>query len=128
MEGDLVEVSTPRGSVRAKARVSGIRDGVLFLPFHYGYWDIDEGQEPDEAHGRAANELTLTDWDAASKQPLYKTAAARLRRVRAEDGSPAPAPTTGASAPLGSGVRETRGGPAAEADEDVRGTPTGGDI
>ncbi|GGK60967.1 molybdopterin oxidoreductase family protein [Streptomyces flaveus] len=123
MEGDLVEVSTPRGSVRAKARVSGIRDGVLFLPFHYGYWDIDEGPEADEAHGRAANELTLTDWDAASKQPLYKTAAARLRRIRAQDGSPAPAPTTAASAPLGAGVPETRGGQAAEADEDVRGMP-----
>ncbi len=32
-EGDLLEVSTPRGSVRARLRVSGIRDGVLFLPF-----------------------------------------------------------------------------------------------
>jgi anaerobic selenocysteine-containing dehydrogenase len=39
-EGDLLRVSTPRGEVTARLRVSGIRDGVLFLPFHYGYWDI----------------------------------------------------------------------------------------
>ncbi|MCP6451464.1 formate dehydrogenase subunit alpha, partial [Klebsiella pneumoniae] len=31
-EGDLAEVTTPRGSVRARVRVSGVRDGVLFLP------------------------------------------------------------------------------------------------
>ncbi|WP_198588481.1 molybdopterin dinucleotide binding domain-containing protein [Geodermatophilus chilensis] len=54
-EGDLLEVRTPRGSVRARLRISGIRDGVLFLPFHYGYWD--DGHRG----GRAANELTLTD-------------------------------------------------------------------
>jgi hypothetical protein len=22
-------------------RISGIRDGMVFAPFHYGYWDID---------------------------------------------------------------------------------------
>src|SRR3954468_6365051 len=38
-EGDLLEVASPRGSVRARLRVSGIRAGVVFLPFHYGYWD-----------------------------------------------------------------------------------------
>jgi anaerobic selenocysteine-containing dehydrogenase len=38
-EGDLLEVSTPRGRVRVRLRISGIRPGVLFLPFHYGYWD-----------------------------------------------------------------------------------------
>ncbi|MGX5654705.1 molybdopterin oxidoreductase family protein, partial [Geodermatophilus nigrescens] len=75
-EGDLLEVTTPRGRVRARLRISGIRDGVVFLPFHYGYWDAPGRR------GRAANELTLTDWDAASKQPIFKTAAARVRRVR----------------------------------------------
>ncbi len=82
-EGDVVTVSTPRGSVTAAARVSGIRDGVLFLPFHYGYWDSDDA----DGHHRAANELTLTDWDPVSKQPIFKkTAAAQLRRVRAGNG------------------------------------------
>lgn len=72
-EGDLADIETPRGRVRAKARITGIRTGVLFLPFHYGYWDT-EAAECD----RAANELTLTDWDPVSKQPIFKTAAARL--------------------------------------------------
>ncbi|ATY11764.1 nitrate reductase [Amycolatopsis sp. AA4] len=78
-EGDLIEIRTPRGRVRAQARPCGIREGVLFLPFHYGYWDT---ADPTGADGvRAANELTITDWDPASKQPLFKTAAAALRKV-----------------------------------------------
>ncbi|MEW1635307.1 nitrate reductase [Streptomyces sp. NPDC093801] len=36
-EGDFAEVATRRGSVRARVRVTGIRQGVVFLPFHYGY-------------------------------------------------------------------------------------------
>ncbi|MFD0539909.1 molybdopterin oxidoreductase family protein [Actinomadura luteofluorescens] len=74
-EGDLAEVSSPRGVVHATVRVTGIRSGVLFLPFHYGYWDLPEGA----ARTRAANELTITDWDPASKQPLFKTGVATLR-------------------------------------------------
>ena len=97
-EGDIVDITTPRGTVRAQARVSGIRRGVVFLPFHYGYWDTADGKEP-AGHGRAANELTITDWDAASKQPFFKTAAARLVRVGPGDG-PAPAPAITASAPV----------------------------
>jgi predicted molibdopterin-dependent oxidoreductase YjgC len=103
-EGDLVEVSTPRGSVSANARISGIRDGVLFLPFHYGYWDT---REAASCH-RAANELTITDWDPVSKQPIFKTAAAQLRRI-ADGSGPAPAPTTAASRPVSADVPETVG-------------------
>jgi anaerobic selenocysteine-containing dehydrogenase len=78
-DGDMLEVSSPRGTVRARARVCAIREGVLFLPFHYGYWDTADptGQEGE----RAANELTRTDWDPVSKQPLFKTAAATIRRA-----------------------------------------------
>jgi predicted molibdopterin-dependent oxidoreductase YjgC len=79
-EGDLIRVTTPRGEVTARLRVSGIRRGVLFLPFHYGYWDQPAGHEP-AAVGRAANELTVTDWDPVSKQPLFKTAAAAVELV-----------------------------------------------
>ncbi|MBC7273666.1 MAG: nitrate reductase [Streptomyces sp.] len=124
-EGDLVEVTTPRGSVRARARVCGIRDGVLFLPFHYGYWDADgdTARKPGD-EDRAANELTLTDWDPASKQPIFKTAAARLRRIGSGDG-PAPAPTTTASAPLDPGIAPTAAGPAGEAREEPRTTAPG---
>ncbi|WP_019344165.1 molybdopterin oxidoreductase family protein, partial [Mycolicibacterium conceptionense] len=79
-EGDFVEVSTPRGCVVAAARITGIRPGVVFLPFHYGYWDTPP-KPAGGAHHRAANELTLTDWDPVSKQPIFKTAAAALRRI-----------------------------------------------
>jgi len=98
LEGDLAEVTTPRGEVRARVRVSGIRPGVVFIPFHYGYWDTEEGWRPGE-HGRAANELTPTDWDPASKQPIFKTAACAVRKVADGDGTPAPAPDNTASAP-----------------------------
>src|SRR5690606_31220183 len=107
-EGDLLCVTTPRGSVTARLRVSGIRPGVLFLPFHYGYWDTPAGHEPD-GHGRAANELTITDWDPASKQPLFKTGAARVHRVGRAEGAAA-APTTTASRPVRAGVAETVAG------------------
>ncbi len=119
-EGDLLEVASPRGAVQARLRISGIRDGVLFLPFHYGYWDEPGGDRPDGA-GRAANELTITDWDPVSKQPLFKSAAASVTLVRAGDGSPSPAPTTTGSKPVLAGVPATVGGPAAEADETAGG-------
>ncbi|MCY1159406.1 MAG: hypothetical protein MOP51_2431, partial [Citricoccus sp.] len=116
-EGDLARISTPRGRVEARVRITGIREGVLFLPFHYGYWDAPGGHEPDGA-GRAANELTITDWDAASKQPIFKTAAARVDAVSAGAG-PSPAPTTTASAPLTDlGVRTT-GDTTAMVSEDI---------
>lgn len=110
-EGDVLEVATPRGAVIAACRISGIRDGVVFLPFHYGYWDVD-GTE----HKRAANELTITDWDPVSKQPIYKTAAAKVTCVR-RGHSPATAPTTAASAPVAAVVGATTGGAAAQVTE-----------
>ncbi len=119
-EGDLMQIETPRGTVSAKARICGIRRGVAFLPFHYGYWDRPSGSEPDGL-GRAANELTLTDWDPCSKQPLFKTSAARLEVVALSDGTPAPAPTTTASRPLDASVPTTVGGSDAEADETTEG-------
>ncbi len=116
-EGDLLRVTTPRGRVEARLRVSGIRNGVLFLPFHYGYWDTAGGHEPSGENGRAANELTITDWDPASKQPLFKTAAAAAERIEPSGGTASAAPTTTASRPVSDGVPETRGGEAAMATE-----------
>jgi anaerobic selenocysteine-containing dehydrogenase len=77
-EGDQLEISSPRGSVRAALRIGDIRPGTIFLPFHYGYWDTPDGHRPTEGAGRAANEVTITDWDPVSKQPLFKTSAARI--------------------------------------------------
>jgi anaerobic selenocysteine-containing dehydrogenase len=115
-EGDLLRVTTPRGEVTARLRISGIRPGVLFLPFHYGYWDEPTGHEPAE-QGRAANELTLTDWDPASKQPIFKTAAAAVERVEPAGGTPSAAPTTTASRPVTGSVPETRGDADAQVEE-----------
>ncbi|EME23085.1 molybdopterin oxidoreductase family protein [Rhodococcus triatomae] len=115
VEGDRVRVTSPRGSLTAKARITDIRPGVVFVPFHYGYWDSGPG---DEGHERAANELTVTDWDPASKQPIFKTAAARLTRLGSSDG-PSAAPTTTASAPVTPGALPTVGGPDATVRETV---------
>ena len=65
-----------RGAVEAPVRIGTVRPGVVFVPFHYGYWDANG----DGRHTRAANELTPTSWDPVSKQPLFKVAAVRLER------------------------------------------------
>jgi anaerobic selenocysteine-containing dehydrogenase len=79
-EGDLLRVSSPRGSVEVAARVGGPREGVVFIPFHYGYWDIGDDAGPD-GRPRAANELTMTIWDPVSKQPSLKTGAVKVEKV-----------------------------------------------
>lgn len=119
-EGDVVRVESPRGAMQAPARIGRGRDGVVFAPFHFGYWDQPgtDGASPDGLP-RAANELTITQWDPVSKQPLLKVAAVRVTRVAAADG-PAPAPTTTASAPADpTTVPATVGGPDAQASEQV---------
>lgn len=107
-EGDVVDVIAPRGRVRARARITDIREGVVFVPFHYGYWDAGDQHE----HQRAANEVTITEWDPASKQPIFKTAACRVEKVADADGHTAPAPTTTASRPLATMAATTGGGAA----------------
>ncbi|WP_255950637.1 molybdopterin oxidoreductase family protein [Streptomyces odontomachi] len=86
-EGDLVRVTSRRGTIEAPARISHIREGVVFAPWHYGDRET------------AANELTLSGWDPVSKQPELKVAAVSVERIGPGDG-PAPAPTTTASAPV----------------------------
>jgi anaerobic selenocysteine-containing dehydrogenase len=93
-EGDRVLVESRSGHVRGPARLSGVRPGVVFVPFHYGYWDAKQ----DAGHERAANEMTATVWDPVSKQPLFKSAAVRIRREAPGNGR-APAPSIGGSAP-----------------------------
>ncbi|WP_245923737.1 molybdopterin oxidoreductase family protein [Paractinoplanes atraurantiacus] len=63
-EGDQVSVTSPRGEIVVPARLTGVRPGTVFVPFHYGQ--------------QAANELTMTAWDPVSKQPLFKIAAVRV--------------------------------------------------
>jgi anaerobic selenocysteine-containing dehydrogenase len=95
-EGDVVRVESARGALRARARISDIREGVVFAPFHYGAWR--RGEQGAEETG-TANELTITAWDPVSKQPLFKVAAVRVEKVAESGGVPAPAPTTTASEP-----------------------------
>lgn len=75
-EGDWVRITSRRGAVEVRAKAGDIVPGEVFLPFHYGYWD-----EPGRA--RAANEMTVYEWDPVSKQPHYKYAAVRIEKVAA---------------------------------------------
>ncbi|HET6880818.1 MAG TPA: nitrate reductase [Pirellulales bacterium] len=81
-EGDLVDVSSRRGSITVAARLGDVLPGHLFVPFHYGYFDAaDSKQYGPDGRARAANELTLTAWDVVSKQPSFKYAAARVAKA-----------------------------------------------
>jgi ferredoxin-nitrate reductase len=73
-DGDMVEITSRRGTVFQPAMVGHIEPGLVFIPFHYGYWDND-------SRSRAANELTLTEWDPVSKQPHFKYAAVRISKA-----------------------------------------------
>jgi len=114
-EGDLLRVESARGSLEAPLRISGIRPGVVFVPFHYGYWDSGDVGPRGSRAGTAANELTETVWDPVSKQPMFKVAAVSVSFVARATG-PSPAPSIGGSAPArGVRVPATAGGPDAEA-------------
>jgi ferredoxin-nitrate reductase len=65
-DGDLVRVESRRGAIEVAARCVGNREGTVFIPFHYG--------DPETA----ANDLTPTSWDPVSKQPYFKSGAARI--------------------------------------------------
>jgi ferredoxin-nitrate reductase len=118
-EGDIVRVTSRRGSLEVPVRIGDIRPGTVFAPFHYGYWDTSDGgasagaavagapgdtpgaagavgDTSDGGRHRAANELTITEWDPVSKQPLFKNAAVRVEKLRSGDG-PSKAPDTTAS-------------------------------
>ncbi|HEY0373779.1 MAG TPA: molybdopterin-dependent oxidoreductase [Amnibacterium sp.] len=117
-EGDLVRVASRRGEIVVPVRVGDVRPGTVFAPFHYGYWDQDRSGPGDRP--TAANELTETEWDPVSKQPILKVAAVRIEKV-ADAVGPAPAPTNTASRPAdASAVRPTAGGPDAEVEERPR--------
>ncbi|WP_407285182.1 molybdopterin dinucleotide binding domain-containing protein [Streptomyces sp. BP-8] len=62
-EGDLVRVTSRRGDVEAPAVRRGTRTGLVFLPFHYGYFD----QADPERHDRAANGRCRGRWPARGR-------------------------------------------------------------
>ena len=70
-------------------RVTDIRPGAVFVPFHYGDLDpVPDSDEPPRRNDRhrAANELTITAWDPVSKQPTFKSGAVRVRAAEAGEG------------------------------------------
>ena len=72
-DGDFVEVTSRRGKVIAQCRVtSAIREGVCFVPFHWGR---------RLGFYKSANNLTLSTRDPLSRQPELKACAVRLRRL-----------------------------------------------
>lgn len=71
--GDAVRVSSPRGCIEAPVRITEVRPGTVFVPFHYGE--------------QAANELTLTAWDPVSKQPQLKLTGVRVDPVTTPAGT-----------------------------------------
>lgn len=79
-EGEMVRVESRRGYIEAPAKIGDIEPGVVFVPFHYGYWD-------DDSRSRAANELTIAEWDPVSKQPHFKYAAVRMHKAGSLTGS-----------------------------------------
>ncbi len=69
-EGDEVELTTRRGTLRLPAWLNGrgkVAQGSVFVPFF------------DET--RLINNLTLHDFDPISKQPDFKKCAVRISRV-----------------------------------------------
>lgn len=68
VEGEIVAVSTRRGSIRLKARIDRQpKPNVLFIPFHF-----------KEA---CANVLTIDALDPVCKIPEYKVCACKLEKV-----------------------------------------------
>jgi predicted molibdopterin-dependent oxidoreductase YjgC len=67
-DGDLVKVSSRRGTVTAKAEVvDRPAQGVVFMTFHF--------------HEAAANLLTIAALDPVAKIPEYKACAVKVERV-----------------------------------------------
>jgi ferredoxin-nitrate reductase len=73
-EGELLQVSSRRGTVQLPARLSnGVPPGMVFIPFHWG--DLF-------GEGNAANYLTISAIGRVAKQPELKYCAISLEKVR----------------------------------------------
>lgn len=87
-DGAWARITSRRGQLEGQVRIGDIERGRIFLPFHYGYWD-------DPERMRAANELTIFEWDPVSKQPHFKYAAVQVARIDApKTAQPGETPST----------------------------------
>jgi ferredoxin-nitrate reductase len=72
-EGDLVQISSRRGTVQLPARLrDSVTSGMVFVPFHWG--DLYN-------QGNAANYLTISAIGRIAKQPELKFCAVNLEKV-----------------------------------------------
>lgn len=71
-EGELISVSSRRGSIRIRARISPIpKPGVVFIPFHFAE--------------SAANRLTINALDPECKIPELKVCSCKIEKINAVD-------------------------------------------
>jgi formate dehydrogenase alpha subunit len=69
-DGERVKVSSRRGEIQIKAKVSGkVNRGVVFIPFHFAE--------------TAANVLTNAAYDPVAKIPEYKVCAVKVEKLAA---------------------------------------------
>jgi len=67
-DGEMVEVTSRRGKIQAKAKVTEKSDdGVVFMSFHF--------------HEAAANLLTNAALDPVAKIPEYKVCAVKVKKI-----------------------------------------------
>ena len=67
-EGDLIKVTSRRGSVTGQVKISQrLKEGTVFLPFHFG-------EAP-------ANAITALAWDETTETPAYKISAVALEKL-----------------------------------------------
>ena len=72
-EGDLVQISSRRGTIQLAARLSdGVSPGMVFVPFHWGDLFAPEN---------AANYLTISAIGRVAKQPELKFCAVNMEKV-----------------------------------------------
>jgi anaerobic selenocysteine-containing dehydrogenase len=65
---DMVKVTSRRGSVEGRARVTErVPRGMIFLPFHFG-------EQP-------ANALTASVWDEEAETPAFKVNAVKVKKA-----------------------------------------------
>jgi len=69
-DGERIKVSSRRGEIQIKARISGkVNRGVVFIPFHFAE--------------TAANMLTNSAYDPVAKIPEYKVCAVKVEKLAA---------------------------------------------
>jgi sulfite reductase (NADPH) flavoprotein alpha-component len=76
LQGDLVQISSRRGTVRLPAQITDrVPPGLVFVPLHWG-----DRFSP----GNAVNYLTISAIGRVAKQPELKYCAVAVERVAAE--------------------------------------------